>query len=51
MPSLVNIADLFKDIWDDLKTEKTASLSTFAYFLAFLILFVVVLAYSFTPPS
>ncbi|MBN2288207.1 MAG: hypothetical protein JXQ83_02670 [Candidatus Glassbacteria bacterium] len=51
MPSLATVAGLFKDIWNDFKEEGTANLSTFAYFLFFLIFFIIVMAFSYYPTS
>ena len=49
MPSFSNVADLFKEVWNDLKEEGTANISTFFYFLIFLVFIIAVLSVSYYP--
>ena len=49
MPSFSNVACLFKDVWNDLKEEGTADISTFFYFFIFLVFIIVALSVTYYP--
>jgi len=49
MPSLATIAILFKEVWNDLKQEGTVNMSTFFYFLVFLVVIILVLSFTYYP--
>ena len=49
MPSLATITILFKEIWNDLKQESMVNISTFFYFLVFLVVIILVLSFTYYP--